>query len=267
MTKPTDLALYDTPANTKICADASAYGLGAVLLQQHTDMHWKPIAYASRSSSDTERRYSQIEKEALAIAWACEKFANYILRKAIHLETDHKPLVPLLNRTNLESLPARVLRFRLHLSRFDYSIRHTLGKLLYTADTLSCAPNASTCSTHIQEESQTAFFASALVPPCQQAKIAWTSTGQLNKRAAPVASSSPYANRDGLTDPISREIFRHIGTGEETSPSMTPSPIQLSCCCSQEPASRYTAEDPQWTSRHPEVPPVHYLIGIVAWSV
>ena len=126
-------------------------------------MHWKPIAYASRSSSDTERRYSQIEKEALAIAWACEKFANYVLRKAIHLETDHKPLVPLLNRTNLESLPARVLRFRLHLSRFDYSIRHTLGKLLYTADTLSCAPNASTCSTHIQEESQTAFFASALV--------------------------------------------------------------------------------------------------------
>ena len=210
LTKPTVLALYDPQANTKICADASAYGLGAVLLQQHSDMHWKPVAYASRSLSDTERRYSQIEKEALAIAWACEKFANYVLGKAIHLETDHKPLVPLLNRTNLDSLPARVLRFRLRLSRFDYSISHVPGKLLYTADTLSRAPVASTCSAHIQEEAQTEFFASALFPPCQQAKIAWMSTGQLNKRTAPVASSSPSANRDGLTDPISREIFRRI---------------------------------------------------------
>ena len=163
LTKPTVLALYDPQANTKICADASAYGLGAVLLQQHSDMHWKPVAYASRSLSDTERRYSQIEKEALAIAWACEKFANYVLGKAIHLETDHKPLVPLLNRTNLDSLPARVLRFRLRLSRFDYSISHVPGKLLYTADTLSRAPVASTCSAHIQEEAQTEFFASALV--------------------------------------------------------------------------------------------------------
>ena len=73
LTKPTVLALYDPQANTKICADASAYGLGAVLIQQHSDMHWKPVAYAFRSLSDTERRYSQIEKEALAIAWACEK--------------------------------------------------------------------------------------------------------------------------------------------------------------------------------------------------
>ena len=49
-----------------------------------------------------------------------------------------------------------------------------------------------------------------LFPPCQQAKIVWTSTGQLNKRTAPVASSSPSANRDGLTDPISREIFYRV---------------------------------------------------------
>ena len=39
LTKPTVLALYDPQANIKICADASAYDLGAVLLQQHSDMH------------------------------------------------------------------------------------------------------------------------------------------------------------------------------------------------------------------------------------
>ena len=52
----------------KICAHASAYGLGAVLLQQHSDTGWKPVAYASRSLSDTEGRYSQFDKEALALA-------------------------------------------------------------------------------------------------------------------------------------------------------------------------------------------------------
>ena len=130
--KPTVLALYDPQANTKICADASAYGLGAVLLQQHSDMHWKPVTYASRSISDTERRYSQIKKEAQANACACEKFPIYVLGKAIHLETVHKPLAPLLSRTNLNFLPARVLRFRLRLSRFDYIISHVRGKLLYT---------------------------------------------------------------------------------------------------------------------------------------
>ena len=53
LAKPTTLALYDPAAMTIISADASAYGLGAVLLQK-IDSHWKPVAYASRSMSETE---------------------------------------------------------------------------------------------------------------------------------------------------------------------------------------------------------------------
>ena len=139
LAKPSVLTLYDTGARTKISADASAYGLGAVLLQQHGE-DWKPIAFASRSMTDTERRYSQIEKEALALVWACEKFQDYVLGKHIDLETDHKPLVPLMSTTSLDSLPPRVLRFRLRSMRFSYSIQHVAGKYLYTADTLSRAP-------------------------------------------------------------------------------------------------------------------------------
>ena len=105
--------------------------------------------------SDTERRYSQIEKEALALVWSCRKFSNYILGKHIRLETDHKPLIPLLGKANLDSLPPRILRFRLHLSRFDYSISHVPGKLLYTADTLSRAPitSSSDCFDNMDMES------------------------------------------------------------------------------------------------------------------
>ena len=89
--KPTVLALYDPAAPTKVSADASSHGLGAVLLQS-IDGSWRPVAYASRSMSETKRRYAQIEKEALATTWACEKFANFLIGKHFLVETDHKPL-------------------------------------------------------------------------------------------------------------------------------------------------------------------------------
>ena len=59
---------------------------------------------------DTERRYSQIEKEALVLVWACEKVADYFIGMSFVLETDHKPLVPLLGKMNLNSLTPRFLR-------------------------------------------------------------------------------------------------------------------------------------------------------------
>ena len=143
LSKPTTLALYDPAKDHTVSADASSFGLGAVLLQKDESGH-RPVAFASRSMTETERRYAQIEKEALAITWAFEKFSTYILGKSVSAETDHKPLVPLLGTKQLDSLPARVLRFRLHLDRFNYSIKHVPGKHLYTADTLSRSPLTST---------------------------------------------------------------------------------------------------------------------------
>ena len=115
------LTWYDPAAETKLTADASAYGLGAVPLQKH-ETAWKPVAYASRPMTEAETRYAQIEKEALAITWACERFTNYILGKQIQVETDHKPLVALLGTKHLDVLPPRILRFRLRLMQFDYTI-------------------------------------------------------------------------------------------------------------------------------------------------
>ena len=89
--------------------------------------------------SETERRYAQIEKEALATTWACEKISGLIVGKHIEIETAHKPLVLLLEMKNLDSLPPRVLRFRLRLDRLSYDIKHVPGKELHTADALSRA--------------------------------------------------------------------------------------------------------------------------------
>jgi len=55
------LAWYNPTTDTKLVADASAYGLGAVLLQKH-ESDWKPVVYASKSMTETETRYAQIEK-------------------------------------------------------------------------------------------------------------------------------------------------------------------------------------------------------------
>lgn len=64
---------------------------GAVFLQVQDDGNRRPISYASRSSSDAEKRYAVIEKEALAGVWACEQFSETIMGMNFALETDHKP--------------------------------------------------------------------------------------------------------------------------------------------------------------------------------
>ena len=128
LARPTVLALYDPQAPTMVCANASSYGLGAVLMQK-SDSWWRPIAYVSCSLSETERRYVQIGKEVLANTWACKKFSTYILGMKFLTETDHKPLVPVLRMTHLYNLPPRVLKFRRRLERFDYNIVKVPGKL------------------------------------------------------------------------------------------------------------------------------------------
>ena len=110
LTTPSILAWYDPTADTKVSADASSFGLGAVILQRtESDSPWRPVAFVSCMMTDTEVRYAQIEKEALALTWACERFSMYLLGKSFILETDHKPLISLLSAKNLDSLLPRIL--------------------------------------------------------------------------------------------------------------------------------------------------------------
>ena len=135
-----------------VCAHAVVYSsLNYIKLHllQYNGQVWRPVTYASRTLSNTERRYAQIEKEALATMQACEKFSTYILRQPFSVETDHKPLVPLLNSKHLDDLPPRVLRFQLRLAKYGYVAHHVPGKYLYAADALSRAP-----TTHMQVETE-----------------------------------------------------------------------------------------------------------------
>ena len=99
------LALFNPRSPTVVSTDASSYGLGAVLLQQQPQGGLQPVAYISRSLTTTEQRYAQIEKESLALTWACERFADYLVGLTFHINTDHKPLVSLFSTKSLDDLP------------------------------------------------------------------------------------------------------------------------------------------------------------------
>lgn len=71
--------IYNSEYETAVSADARSYGLGAVLLQKQPAGEFKLVAYTSRSMTDTERRYAQIEKEALALTWALEHWRDYLI--------------------------------------------------------------------------------------------------------------------------------------------------------------------------------------------
>lgn len=91
----TVLTSYHPDRETVVSADASSFGLGAVLMQMLPSGELRPVAYASRSMTSTERRYAEIEKEALATTWLLEHWAHLLVGMKFKVETDHKPLVPL----------------------------------------------------------------------------------------------------------------------------------------------------------------------------
>lgn len=140
LTKTPVLAIYDPNKISIVSADASSYGLGSVLFQKDGNGTRRVVAYASRIMSDTEKRYSQIEKEALALTWACEKFKDYIIGKRIYLETDHKPLISIFMKKFLEEMTPRLQRFKIRMMRYSYEVVYIPGKELVIPDTLSRCP-------------------------------------------------------------------------------------------------------------------------------
>ena len=132
------MAYFAKDAKTRLVTDASPVGLGAVLEQQQEDGSYRPVYYASRKLSNVEKRYSQFEREALAVRWACQKFYLYLYGMEFELRTDHKPLVTVLG---VKSTPpsARIERWLLYLQQFRYVVTHISGKE-NSADALNRLP-------------------------------------------------------------------------------------------------------------------------------
>ena len=139
---PNLLVHYDVNRELVLTCDASEYGLGAVLSHKMEDGSERPIRYASRTLTPAERNYAQVDKEALAIVYGVKHFHRYLFGRKFLICSDHKPLIYLLgeHRGISPTASARVQRWALTLSGYQYSIVHRPGDQMGNADGLSRLP-------------------------------------------------------------------------------------------------------------------------------
>lgn len=136
-------AFFDVNCPTKLFTDASPTALGAVLVQQQKDpetgiLRDRVVACASKTLVETEKRYAQTHKEALAVVWGAEKFNYYLHGREFELNTDHEPLLFIFNRDKISDKRSltRAEGWALRLSTFNFKVRYVPSKL-NIADPLS----------------------------------------------------------------------------------------------------------------------------------
>ena len=114
------MTYFDPTKSIDIYVDASPVGLCAILTQND-----KVLAYGSRALKDVETRYSQTEREMLAVVWAAEHYHLYVFGTHFRIFTDHKPLLRIFEKQN--PLSARMDHWRLRLMPYDYTLVYRPG--------------------------------------------------------------------------------------------------------------------------------------------
>ena len=119
------LTHYNPTMPIRLAGDASAYGIGAVIAYVFPDGSERPVAFASRTLTPSERNYAQVEKEALSLIFGVKHFHSYLYGRKFTIITDHKPLMAILGEK--KGIPplaaARLQRCAWILSAYKYEIQ------------------------------------------------------------------------------------------------------------------------------------------------
>ena len=159
LTEDTVLVHYDPSLLLGVSCDASSVGIGAVLFHRYGDGSERPIANASKTLTSSQRSYSQIQKEALAIVFAFKKFHQYLYGRNFVLVTDHKPLLAIFGQNKaIPTLAAnRLARWALTISQYDYIIEYRKSEDHGNADALSRLPIGEDADFDIKEDESDTF--------------------------------------------------------------------------------------------------------------
>ena len=145
------LVHYDVNLPIKLHCEASSYRLGAVLSHVMEDGTDRPIAFASRPMTRCERNYVHLQREALPLIYEVKHFHQYIFGRKFILVTDHKPLVTILGpQIRLPPMTtARLQRWAVTLSSYDYDIEYRKGSEHGNADCFSRLPREGTTESEL----------------------------------------------------------------------------------------------------------------------
>ena len=135
LTKSNVMSYFNPVQETKVIVDTSPVGLGGLLVQEGT-----VISYASQALFDVESRYSQTEREMLAIVWTLENFHFYLYRSEFTIVTDHKPLLGIFKSHKPTSV--HMDRWKLRLMPYNcHLVYHPTKDVENRADFMSRHPN------------------------------------------------------------------------------------------------------------------------------
>lgn len=136
------LVHFNPKQDIVLSCDASPYGIGCVMSHIMPDGSERPIAFASRTLSSAEKRYAQVEREALAVIYGITHFHKYLYGRRFIVLTDHKPLLGLLKEDRLISpmSSARMQRWGLMLNNYHYELKYRPGPQHGNSDLLSRLP-------------------------------------------------------------------------------------------------------------------------------
>ncbi|UYV79997.1 K02A2.6-like [Cordylochernes scorpioides] len=195
------LIAYDPKLPIRLLCDSSSYGLGAVLSQIDVDGNERPIYFISRTLSQAEKKYSQIDKECLSIIWALKKFNNYLFGRKFELITNNKPLHHILNpkREISSNMSARLQRWALILYSYNFTIECRKTGDHGNADGLSRLPLK-----QYEEMEEDAVNTVHMIKQCEELPL-----------------TSSHIRRESCKDSILKIVYQNTLYGRKDKPSNT----------------------------------------------
>lgn len=195
------LTHYDPTKEIVVSADASSIGVGATICHKFPDGSIKVVQHAARSLTSAEQKYSQPDREGLAIVFAITKFHKYVFGRHFRLQTDHAPLLRIFG--SKKGIPVytanRLQRWALTLLAYDFSIEYIATDKFGNADILSRLINQ-----HVKPDEDVVVSCTHLEEDLRA--IADSTITQL-------PLSFRMIERATLSDPLLRKVHRYIRDG------------------------------------------------------